>query len=588
MSRPEEFYANRLDLLNEQYTAVRKKLRNLSLFRLFVFLAGCFLIYYNWGNTRIVLPVVLITFAIFLFMIRKYSDISYSKNFYKKLIHINATETEVLIGKFDVLPTGAEFSDPMHDFSHDIDLFGRGSFFQYLNRTATSEGKNYLAALLKGNDTENIKRKQQAIHELAEIPEWRQEFQAHAALLETEVSAEMVGDWILNHTISLASFTKWIPVIFSIFSFGIITAVILDILSVNYFTYWFIGGLLLAGLFVKRVNKLSQFASKAQSTLQQYSKLIQMIENRSFSTPLLQELQHQLKNDQTSAYNSLNTLSKRVDALDQRNNLIVAILGNSLLQLDLFNAYRLERWIESNRIHIKDWFDTIAFFDAYASFGNYTFNHPEHHFPEITETETIQAVGLGHPLIATSKLVKNDLTIHTGEFMVITGANMAGKSTFLRTVSLFIVMANNGLPVCAEKSVYKPIKLITSMRTADSLNEDASYFYAELKRLKHIVSNMEDHEYFIILDEILKGTNSKDKAIGSRKFVEKLTRSGSTGIIATHDLSLCEIADEYEQVNNYFFDAVIKEDELFFDYRLRPGICTNMNASFLLRKMGIV
>ena len=165
---------------------------------------------------------------------------------------------------------------------------------------------------------------------------------------------------------------------------------------------------------------------------------------------------------------------------------------------------------------------------------------------------------------------------------------MAGKSTFLRTVGLYIVKANLGLPVCASFAAYKPIKLITSMRTTDSLTDDSSYFFSELKRLQFIVNQLENEPYFVILDEILKGTNSTDKAIGSKKFVERLVQSKATGIIATHDLSLCEIETTQTAVINYYFDAEIKNNELYFDYKLKQGVCKNMNASFLLIKMGIV
>ena len=165
---------------------------------------------------------------------------------------------------------------------------------------------------------------------------------------------------------------------------------------------------------------------------------------------------------------------------------------------------------------------------------------------------------------------------------------MAGKSTFLRTVSLQIVMANVGLPICAQSSEYSLIKLITSMRTTDSLTDDESYFFSELKRLKFIVDEIQNDKYFIVLDEILKGTNSMDKAIGSRKFVEKLVASKSTGIIATHDLSLCEVSEDLPQVKNYYFDAEIINNELNFDYTFKTGVCKNMNASFLLKKMEIV
>ena len=184
--------------------------------------------------------------------------------------------------------------------------------------------------------------------------------------------------------------------------------------------------------------------------------------------------------------------------------------------------------------------------------------------------------------------VLNDIQIKNEQFFIITGANMAGKSTFLRTVSLQIVMANIGLPLCAKEVDYSPIKLITSMRTTDSLTDDESYFFSELKRLRFVVDEIKSDCYFIVLDEILKGTNSTDKAIGSRKFVEKLISSKATGIIATHDLSLCEAANDLPQVRNHYFDAEIINNELHFDYKFKDGICQNMNASFLLKKMEIV
>jgi DNA mismatch repair ATPase MutS len=151
-----------------------------------------------------------------------------------------------------------------------------------------------------------------------------------------------------------------------------------------------------------------------------------------------------------------------------------------------------------------------------------------------------------------------------------------------------MVMANTGLPICASRATYHPMKLISSMRTTDSLADEASYFFSELQRLKFVIEAVSQEPHCIILDEILKGTNSTDKAIGSQKFLEKLVAGNATGIIATHDLSLCEVANRLPSVKNYYFDAQIKEDELYFDYTLKKGVCQNMNASFLLKKMNIV
>jgi DNA mismatch repair ATPase MutS len=318
--------------------------------------------------------------------------------------------------------------------------------------------------------------------------------------------------------------------------------------------------------------------------------LLERIETEEFKSQLLLDQQQKIESEGLKASQIFTKFSKALDALDNRNNLISAIFGNGLLLSDIRQTYHVEQWIAKYGHKVEDWFEVVTFFDAYNSFGNYAFNHQRFTYPLITdEPVTILAENLGHPLLNADKRIDSDLELREEQFFIVTGANMAGKSTFLRTVALHIVMANVGLPVCAKQSKYKPIKLITSMRTTDSLTDDSSYFFSELTRLKFIVDSVEkDTSYFIILDEILKGTNSTDKAIGSRKFVEKLVKLNATGIIATHDLSLTEIEAELEAIKNYYFDAEIINDELFFDYKLKQGVCQNMNASFLLKKMEIV
>ena len=220
--------------------------------------------------------------------------------------------------------------------------------------------------------------------------------------------------------------------------------------------------------------------------------------------------------------------------------------------------------------------------------GTYSFNY-DYSFPIIQQQDrSIKSNNLGHPLIHPDKCIRNNYLMNYGDFQIVTGANMAGKSTFLRTVSIAIISANNGLPVCAESFHYYPIKLITSMRSTDSLSNEESYFFSELKRLRYIIDYLQNEHYFVVLDEILKGTNSKDKEEGSKKFVRKLIELKSSGIIATHDLSLCTLADNSDQVYTKYFDAEIIKGELHFDYQFKDGICQNMNASYLLNKMGIV
>ncbi|MDX1315454.1 MAG: DNA mismatch repair protein MutS, partial [Eudoraea sp.] len=338
-----------------------------------------------------------------------------------------------------------------------------------------------------------------------------------------------------------------------------------------------------------RINALSVSVSRAMDTFQQYHKLIALLESVSFRSELLSKKQKLYRQEQDSVSQLLRKFADILHAFDQRNNMIFGFLGNGLLLWDLYQVYRIESWIAEHGDKVSAWFDVLSYFDASISLGNFAFNHPGYAFPELSANNImINARDAGHPLLEKTLLVTNDFHIGEEEFHIITGANMAGKSTFLRTVSLLIVMANLGLPVCASKMVYKPVKLVSSMRTADSLSRHESYFFSELKRLKFIVDEIGEEPYFIILDEILKGTNSTDKAQGSRKFLDRLLTSKSAGLIATHDLSLCDAANGNDQVSNFYFDANIIDGELHFDYQLKPGICQNMNASFLLKKMGIV
>ena len=421
------------------------------------------------------------------------------------------------------------------------------------------------------------------------MPEWRQEFSAIASLLKTETPFNVIIKWLKTYQVFVPNYMSYFPMIFSLVSVALISMYFMDLLNGWGVIIWLFIGLGITGMYVKKINKLSANTSKVQSTFHQYQKLIVELENTQFTADLLKEQQTAILHDKVKTSRILEVFSKILNALDQRNNMIFGLLGNAFLLLDLQQCFKVEKWIQNHGDDVEAWFNVIAFFDAYNSLGNFAFNHPEYSFPMISDEKTVwKSKDAGHPLLDPEKSVLNDFEIDKEQFLIITGANMAGKSTFLRTVSLQIVMANIGLPVCASKTEYSPIKLITSMRTSDSLTDDESYFFSELKRLKFIVDEIKDDQYFIVLDEILKGTNSTDKAKGSRKFVEKLVASKSTGIIATHDLSLCDAAKDLPQVQNFFFDAEIIDDELHFDYKFKKGICQNMNASFLLKKMEIV
>jgi len=576
-----------------KYTAEAQKLHkqmlSLSVLRLLVFVATGFGIYFTFKTWQIALGIAVVGIAFFLFLLSKYNTIKKVRLFNKALVSINEEEIEIASGNFHDRESGLKFQDPTHFYSLDIDLFGRGSFFQFLNRTTTNEGQEKLANLLKANHIESIVSRQKAIEELSEKTEWRQYYGAHSSLIKTETSAKHIVDWIKNYKTFLPKLMKWLPIGFTVISVVLFGLIILEMISQDIIGYWLLVGLGFTGFYVKKINQLSSGADKVKDTFRQYAILLDLIENENFTSALLQEKQQQIQSEQKKASLIFKELSKGLDALDNRNNIISAIFSNGLFLSDIKNSYRIEKWIKAYGDKVEDWFEVVSFFDAYNSLGSFHFNHSAFVFPKIVNSgSVIKATNLGHPLLDKTKRVDSNVTMGNEQFFIVTGANMAGKSTFLRTMSLHIVMANVGLPVCAKTSEYSPVKLITSMRTTDSLTDDSSYFFSELTRLKYIVDAIQKEPYFIILDEILKGTNSTDKAIGSRKFVEKLVASHATGIIATHDLSLCEIEKELPQVKNYYFDAEIINDELHFDYTLKNGVCKNMNASFLLKKMEIV
>ena len=589
MEKLVHFYTDENLKLEKELHKIKIKLTNLSVLRLLVFFFTLFGIYFSLGNPTIVSIIMIVGVGIFSFLLSQYLKIKEKKKLVLCKILINKTEIRVLEGDFSFLPEGKEFLDSNHFFSHDIDLFGSHSFFQYINRTSTEIGTAELAKIISKNNILSIDKKQEVIKELSKKVKWRQHFTALASLVKTEYSSKVIVRYIQDYKAVFSKLVLPLPILFSIVSSLLIGLVSFQMISYTLLLLWFIIGLVVTAIFFKRTEAIYANAGKSKTIFKQYHLLLQEIENGNFSSEILQEKQEIIQSENLKASAIFMKFSKILDAFDQRNNVLIFILGNAFFLRDLRNAVKVETWIHIYNHTVKKWFEVIAFFDAGNSLANFCFNHSDYTFPELVkENSIIQAIQLGHPLLKSEKRIDNNFTISDNQFFIVTGANMAGKSTFLRTVSLSIVMANCGLPVCAESFKYSPRRLITSMRTTDSLSEDESYFYSELKRLKFIVDTIEVKDYFIILDEILKGTNSKDKAIGSKKFIEKLIKSKSTGIIATHDVSLCDLENEFSDIKNYYFDAEIIESELHFDYTLKNGICKNMNASFLLEKMKII
>lgn len=582
------FYTQQRERHLSGLQGLKKRLALVAVLRTAVFLAILLGGYFLWGTTPGHAIMVLGILA-FVFLVLYHLELKRQKGHLQRLVALNETELLVAARNFRHLPDGARFSDPQHPYAHDLDLFGPGSFFQYANRTALKQGKEVLAGLLLQNFPRDIPRKQEAVGELADRPVWRQRFWALAGGTRPEHTHEKVSRWLREHRPFVPPWVRYGAPAFTGVSILLILAAILDAVPWGLVVFWYVSGNVITARYFRKIMDFSSKVSKVQDTIDQYQRLILEVEQQGFESPLLRELQGRLHREGEPTSKILKKFHRSLAMLDQQNNMLVLALGQGLALWSLYFAHRVEGWVTEYGADVEAWFEAIAHFDAYCSLGNYAFNHPDHSYPEIVSGDRVlQALDLGHPLIEPQRNVLNDMAMDRGRFCIVTGANMAGKSTFLRSVALLLVMANTGLPVKAREVRYAPLRLLTSMRSSDSLAEGTSYFHAELKRLKFIVEQLEQGDCFVVLDEILKGTNSVDKAMGSKKFVERLVRAKATGMVATHDLSLCELAESLPQVENRYFDAQIVDGELHFDYRFKEGICQNMNASFLLKKMGIV
>lgn len=590
MAEAKEFYKQDYQRFKAKQSRVRKHLLSLSLARLVVFVLILTVIFVFFNTSLYIAVFGVPLLIVFFWLLTKYSNKKSEEQYAVQRMQINELELRALEGDYSDFPIGDSYRDSNHAYSEDIDLFGTRSFFQYLTRCQSKEGETYLAELLKSNTTDAVLEKQKAVKNLAENPEWRLNYMAIASMLESKHSVSSLVAWLESYTSFSKPFFRWLPKVFSILSIAVLILFAQDFINVYIFLGWLAVGFIIANKYQKQVGELTQKLAVSHELLSGYARLLEQIESADFTSDILKEKQAGLlQEDGITASQAIADLAKGLQSLEHSSNLLVKGIGNPMFLYDLLVSYPVEQWLEEHSTKVAAWLETAAYFEAQNSLANLAYNHPEYTYPKIAQDNiTFKAEELAHPLLLEKQAIPSDVYIGESEFLIITGANMAGKSTFLRSVSLAVLMANIGLPIRAKEVSYTPIPLLTSMRTTDSLDQETSYFFAELKRLRFIVDNLEKQKCFVILDEILKGTNSTDKADGSIRFIKKLVSMQATGMVATHDLSLCSIADQIPNIKNFFFDTQIKDEELYFDYRLKPGVCSDRNASFLLRKMKIV
>ncbi len=590
-----EKYEQLKEQYQKQYEETQKTTNIIAGLRLFVIFLLIYSIYYFYkaGQTGALIGVGILLFSVFLMLVSWHLKYKEKAQLYQYLTLINENEIGYLKGILTPFKAGEAYIQTNHNYTYDLDIFGKSSIFQHINRTTTAIGEAHLAAWLNGETPFDILAQQKAVKELGLKLDWRQQYAA-------------IGQLNIDEDLDIPKFKEWLnmPIIFQKSKIlrgvsYILPAVTIGILIANFvsddpiffslFKLLFGLNLIVVAFQQKHIKEEHRLLSNTSGVLKKYSKLLQTIENEPFESELIRTT---ALNSGTGvkASQSINRLSKILNQFDTILNPFAAILMNGLFQYHLHALFTLEKWKIENKKAVFDWFEMIGAFEALSSIANFAYNNPDFIFPEITNEAKMVLKEVGHPLIRREKRICNDVSFDKTKFIVLTGSNMSGKSTFLRTLGVNLILTRIGSPVCAERFETYPFDVCVSMRIDDSLQNSESLFFAELKRLKSIIETLDKpHKTFIILDEILRGTNSNDKRAGTQGLIHRLIAKNAVGIIATHDLVIGDMKAEYPNyLSNQCFEATITDDVLHFDYKLQEGVCQQMSAAFLMKKMDII
>lgn len=592
---PTIFYTKRIDSLQEQLKKLQQKKSAFGWLR-FGSIAAIIATFYLLWSLGVLYVIIVSIVLLVIFIQLLYTDLKNKAaiDHTNNLIHINENELKFLNGNYHEFPEGNQHIPADHLYANDLDIFGKASLFQYINRTTSEMGSSQLADYLQfPAEPALILQRQIAVKELSKKTEWIQDLQAKGIEKQITFSTKKrLENWIAEPpAFSGYKPWKWLRYLLPAIILSIVTLYIFDVIPSGVFYL----SLLLFAAIAYQINKyvapIHEKLSKIAEELAILSQSISHIENATFESTLLKELQSTFFHENKNVSHNITALRKLLDKLDLRYNLVISLPFNILLLWNLQQVLDLEKWKFDQQKNIHTWFDTLGHIEALNSFAILHFNEPGWAFPIIIPGYFfIEGKEIGHPLISKTKCVNNNIEIkHNSELMLVTGSNMAGKSTYLRSIGVNVVLAMAGAPVCASYFKVSHVQVISSMRITDNLAESTSTFYAELKKLKTIIEKVNAGEkVFILLDEILRGTNSLDRHTGSVALVKQLIKHHAAAIIATHDLDLAKLKDEYpENIINYHFDVQVSNDELFFDYSLRPGVCNSLNASILMKKIGI-
>lgn len=589
-----EIYKNLKFQFESELKIIKEKYNKISFFRLVSIISFLFFGYLFLDKKHDVYAFASVfSMIIFIILMRFHDKVSHQKELKEALISINKNEIAFLNRDKISFDNGVEFNDFNHSYAYDLDIFGEHSLFQNLNRTFTYIGKKTLAnQLLKTLSNTEIIENQNAIKELALKINWRQEFMSIAKISKDKKSNyENLLNWSKLNSKPIQKSDQILSFSLPILFLGLVLSyfVTKNDIFFNYISILFVANLGFSARFLKRIQAENGISGDIDKIVKKYGLMIQKIENETFKSKKLVDLQIFFKSETKNTNQNLNKLSELFSRLDSISNLFTTVVFNGTFLFHIHNLKAMIDWKIKHAQNLEKWINIIGEFEMLNSFANFSFNNSDFVFPEINSNHEISFENLSHPLLNPKTRIGNSVNFQSQSFMILTGSNMSGKSTFLRSLGINMVLSGIGSPICASKANVHPLPILVSMRLSDSLSDSESYFYAEIKRLKQIMDELQKNCAFVLLDEILRGTNSDDKRSGTIEVVKKMITKNAIGAIATHDIEVCLTTNDFpNQLTNKCFEVEIVNDDLYFDYKLHDGICKNKSATFLMKKMGVI
>lgn len=590
-------YQSLTNITAEKIAKIKAKIDRYSFLRVALLFAEilifiAFVSVQNQTAVTIIGVCLLLPIAVFIIVVKKQNLLIKEETYLTDLLWVYQNEVNLMNGLPNGYNDGAVFEDENHPYLSDLDIFGPSSLFALINRCITKIGIDQLAKHLSTeSDKTTILNRQEAVKEIStkidRTFEFRAKLKGHDVSkieqIKNKLKNQLSNQLTFTHQSFLRTYVKALPYFISVLFLAaiLVGGKLLSVLGLFTFINAFI-----TFLYSKKTNVVYYGFSGGSNLLNDYAVAIKWTEDQNWESKYLLNLF--TSKDKVSG--QIHALSKIIQAFDARLNILLAAFLNFFLLWDLRCCIQIDEWHKASSVEVENGLNRIGYFEEVIAIATLNYNHQTWSFPTIKDQFSFSTIAIGHPLIQEQKRVDNDYKLLAEPTVdIVTGSNMAGKSTFLRTLGINMVLAYSGAPVCANSMSLSIFKVLTYMRIKDSLNESTSTFKAELDRLKMILAHVALHpNSLVLIDEMLRGTNSRDKYLGSKVFIEKLIQIKTPTLFATHDLQLSELNEVHKDaVRNYHFDIQIANGEMKFDYKIKTGPCSTFNAAILLKEIGL-